>query len=319
MQPMTHRVTLELRKLERDSHAACSACAKPFEEGETAYSGYDASGTPLYVGLCCSARMKETAVRYRWSPRPYEIPSLTASLWRYMDIAKFLCLLRDKSLYFARLDKLGDSWEGAKGAKKNKPIWDDHYLRFFQDAIRNPPEGYTCEKTRDDIEADASRLLKELESNGSRELRTTYVSCWHENEAESEALWRLYCPPSTIGVAIRTTFGDLKLAFDEDLSVELGRVKYLDFRSQFAGVNDSTFRKRKSLQHEQEVRAVVRDRSETEGLGITRPINLDAFVKEVWISPFAPAWAESLLGDLLMRYSVSIPVRLSDLLSEPFF
>ena len=118
MQPMTHRVTLELKKLERDSHAARSACAKPFEEGETSYSGYDASGAPLYVGLCCSAQMKETAVRYRWSPRPYEIPSSTASLWRYMDIAKFLCLLPDKSLYFARLDKLGYFLGGCKRSEQ---------------------------------------------------------------------------------------------------------------------------------------------------------------------------------------------------------
>jgi len=319
MQPMTHRFTLELRQLERDSHDTCSVCAKSFEEGETAYSGYEADGTPLYVGVCCSSRIIETAARYRWSPRPYEVPPQTASLWRYMDLAKFLYLLRDKSLYFARIDQLGDSWEGAKGARRNKQIWDDHYLRFFQDAIRNPPDGYKCEKTQDEIESEASHLLKQLELGAANELQTTYVSCWHENEVESEALWRLYCPPNSAGVAIRTTCGDLKLAFDEDLSVEIGRVKYVDFRTQFAGVNDSIFRKRKSLQHEQEVRAVVRDRSENKGLGISRPVNLTALAKEVVISPFAPVWIESILGDLLQRYAVSLPLRVSDLLSDPFF
>jgi hypothetical protein len=202
---------------------------------------------------------------------------------------------------------------------RKERIWDDHYLRFFQDAIQNPPEGYECEKTQDEIEAEASRLLNQLELGGSNELRTTYVSCWHENEAESEALWRLYCPPSSVGVAIRTTFGDLKLAFDEDLSVEIGRVKYLDFQTQFAGVNDSIFRKRKSLQHEQEVRAVIRDRTESKSLGISRPVNLAALANEVVISPFAPAWIESVFGDLLQRYAVSLPVKPSDLLSEPFF
>lgn len=319
MQPMTHRFTLELRKLERDSHDTCSVCANGFEEGETAYSGYDANGTPRYVGVCCSSRIIETAARYRWSPRPYEIPPQAASLWRYMDLAKFLYLLRAKSLYFARLDQLGDSWEGAKGARSNKQIWDDHYLRFFQDAIRNPPEGYKCDKTQDGIEAEASRLLRQLELGGSNELRTAYVSCWHENEAESEALWRLYCPSNTVGIAIRTTFGDLKLAFDDDLSVEIGRVKYLDFRTQFAGVNNSIFRKRKSLQHEQEVRAVIRDHSENKSLGISRPVSLTSFAKEIVISPFAPAWIESIFGDLLQRYAVSLSVKRSDLLSEPFF
>jgi hypothetical protein len=73
------------------------------------------------------------------------------------------------------------------------------------------------------------------------------------------------------------------------------------------------------LQHEQEVRAVDRDRSENKGLGISRPVNLAALAKEVVISPFAPVWIESILGDLLQRYAVFLPLRISDLLSEPFF
>jgi hypothetical protein len=208
-----------------------------------------------------------------------------------MDLAKFIGLLRDKGLYFGRMDHLGDSWEGAKGARKNKGLWNDHYSRFFEKAIRNPPEGYECQKTDEEIKAEVGRLLEELELGGHAELRTTYVSCWHENENESEALWRLYCPPTTTGVAVRTTFGDLKLAFNDDLSVKLGRVKYVDFRSQFVGINDSVFRKRKSLQHEQEVRVVIRDRSENETLGLARPVDLDKLIKEVVISPFAPAWS----------------------------
>lgn len=319
MEPMTHRYTLELRKLERDSHDVCSSCGTRFAEGDTAYSGYDVDSFPLYVGKCCSPRVRETVTRYRWSPLPYDVPPRSASLWRYMDLAKFVSLLRDRSIYFARLDHLGDVWEGAKGARKNKPLWDDHYLRFFQEAIRNPPEGYKCEKSDEEIKAEANRLLEELELGSSHELRTTYISCWHENESESEALWRLYCPPSSAGVAVRTTFGDLKLAFDEDLSVSIGRVRYVDFRSQFASVNDSIFRKRKSLQHEREVRAVTHERSAIELLGVTRAVDLCALVKEVIVSPFAPTWLEPLLGDILVRYDVRIPIRSSELLSEPFF
>jgi len=316
---MTHRLTRELRKLERDAHHACSMCGRCFEDGDTAHSGYAADGTPIFVGDCCAPQVAETAARYRWSPRTFETPPDKASLWRYMDLAKLIGLLRDKSLYFGRLDHLGDSWEGAKGARENNGAWNDHYLRFFEQAIRNPPEGYECQKTDEEIKAEADRLLEQLELGGRNELRTTYVSCWHENENESEALWRLYCPPPTVGVAVRTTFGDLKVSFDDDLSVTLGRVKYVDFRSQFAGINDSVFRKRKSLQHEQEVRAVTRVRSKKEALGLALPVNLDKLIKEIVISPFAPAWIESIVGDLLLRYAVSVPTRSSELLAEPFF
>jgi hypothetical protein len=316
---MTHRFTVNLQKLERDSHEACSLCGHVFRDGDTAHSGYNEAGLPLYVGECCSSAVHETAARYRWSARPYEVPPTGNALWRYMDLSKFIGLLRDQSLYFARLDRLGDPWEGAKGDRSNKPLWDDHYLKFFQDAIRNPPEGYTCDKTDEEIRAEAKRLLRELEAGSNHEQRTTYVSCWHENEAESEALWRLYCPPTTTGVAMKITVGGLKAIFDEDFTVQIGRVKYIDFRSQFAGVNDSVFRKRKSLQHEQEVRAVIRANSEESKFGLTRAVNLEVLVKEVVLSPFTAPWFESVVRDLLQRYGAAFPVRTSELLSNPFF
>ena len=319
MQAMTHRFTLELRKLERDSHDACSVCGRHFSDGETSHSGYDAEVRPLFVGDCCASRIQETAARYHWQRRPYEIPPDNSSLWRYMDLAKFVSLLRDRSIYFARADHLGDSWEGAKGAQSNKTTWDTHYLHFFQEAIRNPPEGYVCEKSEEEIDAEAKRLLVQLEAGGSIDLRTTYVSCWHENETESEALWRLYCPPPTAGIAIRTTFADLKQVFGDDLSISIGRVKYVDFRTQFAGVNDAIFRKRKSLQHEQEVRAVIRERLVDERTGLSLRVDLPALIKEIVVSPFSPAWLESIVSDLLLRYDVPVSIRTSELLSQPFF
>ena len=158
-----------------------------------------------------------------------------------MDLAKFVALLRDRSIYFARADHLGDPWEGAKGAKSNKNVWDSHYLHFFREAIRHPPKGYKCEQSDEEVEADAKRLLEQLETSGSLDLRTTYVSCWHENETESEALWRLYCPPPTAGIALRTTFADLKRAFDDDLSIKnWARQICRLIRTQFAGPNDAT-------------------------------------------------------------------------------
>lgn len=319
MQPMTHRFTSELRKLKRDCHDACSNCGRSFEDGETSHSGYDADGTPVYVGDCCASLVHETAARNCWTKRPYETPPAHASLWRYMDLAKFVALLRDRSIYFARADNLGDSWEGAKGANSNKSQWDIHYLRFFSEAIRNPPEGYRCDRSDEEVESEAKRLLAQLEASGKSQLQTTYVSCWHENENESEALWRLYCPSPTAGLAIRTTFADLKQAFDDDPCISIGRVKYVDFRTQFAGLNDAIFRKRKSLEHEREVRVVIYRYPKHEDTGLTRQIEPSAFIKEVVVSPFSPIWLESILSDLMRRYHVQLRIRTSELLVQPFF
>ena len=40
-------------------------------------------------------------------------PPDDAILWRYMDFTKFVSLLEKQALFFARADKLGDSFEGS--------------------------------------------------------------------------------------------------------------------------------------------------------------------------------------------------------------
>src|SRR5688572_10036564 len=100
MQPMTSRYSLALRRLERDSHAQCSRCGKPFREDDTAHSGYAIDGAPLFVGDCCIDQIAETVTRSRWTARAYDVPDARASLWRYMDFAKLVALFKDRALHF---------------------------------------------------------------------------------------------------------------------------------------------------------------------------------------------------------------------------
>jgi hypothetical protein len=50
----------------------------------------------------------------------FETPPDAASLWRYMDVGRFIAFLDSKALYFARIHELGDPWEAAwpKGLKR---------------------------------------------------------------------------------------------------------------------------------------------------------------------------------------------------------
>ena len=41
-----------------------------------------------------------------------ETPPASSMLWRYMSLAKFLSFLQTSSLYFSRIDQLGDPFEG---------------------------------------------------------------------------------------------------------------------------------------------------------------------------------------------------------------
>ncbi len=67
-------------------------------------------------------------------------------------------------------------------------------LRFLSHAIRNPPSGYRCEKFEEEIGTEAKKLLNQLEDGSRARLRLRFVSCWHENYSEYEALWRLFPP-----------------------------------------------------------------------------------------------------------------------------
>ena len=271
------------------------------------------------MGDCCLAALSETAARYYWQARAYEIPENAATLWRYMDFAKFVGLLKDGSLYFARADTLGDRWEGAKGAITNKARWDEHYLEHFRDGYRYPPQGVDFHLSEEQIDKEAHRLLGELRTSGEHSLRTSYVSCWHESRFESEALWRLYCPPQSSGIAVRTTFLRLRDSLGDDPHITIGRVQYIDFRLGFAGINDAIFRKRQSLSHEKEVRAVVSRRKEENALGISQPANLALLLERVVISPFAPAWFEGVLKATMARFGVEASTDASELTLEPFF
>ena len=317
--PMTHRYTLELRRLQRDSHSKCCLCGCLFREGDTAHAGYDKDGLAVYVGDCCSNNLIETAVRTYWQSLPYVEPGLSSKLWRYLDYSKFVALLKEKSIYFARADCLGDDFEGAKGIKGRKNIWDDHYLRFFRHIVKNPPPGYGSNLSEEEVEREARRLLSELAEAGEMQRRTNYVSCWHESEVESEALWRLYCPPQTAGVALQTNFSSLRSALGDKPDIIIGRVQYVDFRKGFAGTNESIFRKRKSLSHEQEVRAVVMGHENDEARGIHMPVDIEKAIERVVVSPYAPHWFKDVLQDTMMKYDVHTEIATSELSLEPFF
>jgi hypothetical protein len=100
---------------------------------------------------------------------------------------------------------------------------------------------------------EADRLLTDFKKLGERDRLRAFVNCWHANSGESEALWRLYCPPPSSGVATRTTMAALETSLGPKPPVKIGRVQHVDFKRGFAGLHDRIFWKRKSLIHEAEL------------------------------------------------------------------
>ena len=134
-----------------------------------------------------------------------------------------------------------------------------------------------------------------------------------------EALWRLYCPPGSAGIAIRTTAGALNSSLGDDPDISIGRVQYIDFNKGFAGTYDRIFWKRKSLAHEAEVRAVITEHEELPESGVRMPVDLKQLISAIVISPFAPVWFVDVLKETISRFDLDVPVRQSELTDQPFF
>lgn len=318
MQEMTHRLTDELRRLAFENHDECVSCGYKFKDRDTSHLGYDINHKPLYVCDNCSGQLKETAIRHSFSFRPYEIPSSESKLWRYTDFTKYVSLLSTRGLYFARADCFKDTFEGAKGIRTNKEKWDNYYLDFFREAIRNPPEGNVLEYSPEEVETEAKRLLDDFDRSGEFCKKHTFINCWHENEHESEAMWRLYSSVLENAIAIRTSYDSLYRALGRNPGISIGRIKYIDFRKICAGVNVAYWRKRKSFEHEKEVRAILRD-WECSERGKTVPCDLSVLVEGIFVSPSAPYWFSQLVDDVNEKYGLKVKVSQSELVQEPFF
>lgn len=312
----TGRFTPALKALKAQSYDKCQSCGSQLQKDVAAYAGYSKDGSPCYVGPCCLNQVRELASHIYWWWEVDKRVKPGTKLWRYMDLSKFLHLLETKTLFFARADNLGDPFEGASGIADRASEWDKFYLEFFSQAVRNAPSGSPPFET--EVEAHAARLLEQMRASAEAERKSTFVSCWHANDCESEALWRLYCPPNSSGVALETTAERLTSALSNS-DIELGQVQYVDFRKSFAGLHDRIFWKRSSLRHEAEVRAVFKHRFSEECAGVSRSIDIETLCVAVVPSPFSAAWFGPLIRSITERYALSLNITESELLAQPFF
>lgn len=160
-----------------------------------------------------------------------------------MDLSKLLAILVKDSIAFPRVDKFDDPYEGyasnylelAKKSYMNNPFMKNAYDGFVETGLlRN--------------------LIKILNLN-------SYISCWHLNEYESAAMWKLYCKSSD-SLVIKTTVGKLKYSLTDHINdLSFGGVIY-DYKYEktqnleLINLSDPLFTKRESFEHEKEFRVI---------------------------------------------------------------
>jgi hypothetical protein len=158
-----------------------------------------------------------------------------------MDYSGFLSLLVNQTLYFRCIAGFEDPWEAALPSEHAK-TWAEKEAKELASVL-----GDTAAKESADAYMDFVRKRR----------MTTYANCWHMNEGESAAMWKLYGN----GIAIESAVGRLIDSLERSgPEISIAPIKYINYRRTADLSNYPVYlTKRQSFEHEQELRAFILD------------------------------------------------------------
>jgi len=226
----------------------------------------------------------------------------SAKVWRYMDFTKFVSLMDSKCLFFPRADKFHDPFEGSM------PIPNITGRAAFLETIPNPERSITKESITSSWEI------------GKNWPRYHAINCWHMNDHESAAMWKLYLK-SDEGIAIQSRYSKLCESIIYEQPFYVGMVKCIDYDKDFIPPNKllSPFLyKRKSFEHEREVRILIAKwpitengldwKLETMDFGLSVRVDLPRLIERIYIAPGAPTWFVDLMKAVISKYEYEFEV-----------
>jgi hypothetical protein len=229
-------------------------------------------------------------------------------LWRYMDFTKFVFLIATKTLFFCRADLFDDPFEGSY-SKANVAM----RPHVYKDIPKNHLGTMLSQHS------DLAKWLREW----------TYINCWHANEHESAAMWKLYAQTNE-AVSIETDYQTLANILPSN--VFLGLVNYIDYDAEWLPERNTFapfMHKRKSFEHEREVHAVVQEPPVKDNIipiglknslsGIQVESDIHKLVKCIHISPKSPDWFYNLVAETAQKFGFTFKVQKSNLYSDPVF
>lgn len=250
-------------------------------------------------------------------------------VWRYMDLTKFVWMLHSSALYFPNALTMNDPYEGyyTQGMAPSKES-EEIFIRNMC-AMEDGIFSIENEEHRESLRGQYRRFLGGLKVT----TELFYVSCWHMNEEESSAMWKLYTSHGD-SVCVKSTYQQLSGELPDDCY--LGCVNYIDYRTDMFDVYEYlnfVVHKRISFAHEREVRAVINNalRLTASGKyvapyppvggrkGIVVPINLTRVINEVYVSPDAKPPFLGVVQQLISKYGLDVPVKQSEVNAPPAY
>jgi hypothetical protein len=232
---------------------------------------------------------------------------LDQKLWRYMKPERLIQILETRQLYFSSLMEYtsSDPYEGnfpkivlrkvgeifqstRKSMSEHRELIENNTFQKFPDIPI-----YIKDKLREELEKITNKY-EPMEDIFFKIIKSSVVNCWHQNDCESEAMWRLY---ANKGIAIQTTADNLIQSIDNPI-VSFSEVKYIDFNDQNLTLNDCLHQnglnpllKRLEFKHEQEARLYfcpTRDYLDKnlEKQSLCVDVDTSRLISKVYISPY---------------------------------
>jgi hypothetical protein len=244
--------------------------------------------------------------------------SSNAKIWKYLDLAKFASLLTTRSLFFACPAQFDDPYEGL--LPRTHIEAESKMIQGQVDQLLSLREQFTARAIPLERFDDVLDTLANRVRTARRDAALKFgVSCWHESEYESEAMWKLYSA-SGQGVAIESTIEQLRASLGGREGLQIDRVRYMDFDRdpiEKGHRHYGLFIKRRCFEHEKEVRATVL--LPEAGKGIPIECDLDVLVTAVHVSPLVDGFVKDAIESICKGSTRRLdkPVHQSQLFSDP--
>jgi len=238
-----------------------------------------------------------------------------------MDLAKFIDLLQSERLFFATASHLGDPLEGSVPLRMSKEYIDQLIQKHGIENLQIWP---------DVANATALKIAGVMAEQRQMLCGHTYVSCWHMNEHESAAMWRVYSQ-SAESVCVQTRYSKLAAALPDN--IYLGAVRYIDYESDFfepGNAFNPFVHKRMSFQHESEIRAVFQNHPAVPAEhtyfkddlcpgGARIKVGIDDVIEAAFVNPASPSWFKNVVANIVAKYGAKFPVLQSKLNTAPLY
>lgn len=257
----------------------------------------------------------------------------SGQVWRYMGLDKLVSLLQTSSLFFCRIDRFQDPYEGMVPIGTAKALGEVRARSWLAEGDESAIKRGKLARIYASVEP-APPLGIEVAGFSGHVL----ANCWHRLEHESEAMWRMYAGDGN-GLAVVTTGKSLASAFTCNEDVFIGDVAYFDYAKlppdfPIHRPFGLQLAKRKAFAHEREVRALSMVPIEwspppsTDGIqfpqwwrdrqpGHMLEVDLGRLIQRIVVSPTADSWFLDLVQRLRSDSGLDTTVSKSALLEPP--